>query len=232
MTREYPIVWIIGATRSCKTALAQNGVAPLGFKLISTGDYFRQNYGKEDTNSRDFVFQISAFAAECLARQPDCHLTHLEQLLETVKQPCVIEGERNPSEFAKLYDPQRDMAIFLRRLDMDIYDTTIERGIAVIEQNVRWCINTGISPAASAFKVTFGDQKIKAEYFGVNNGADAVFIEGNVGARKLDGEVEDRYPWINILIGLVREQVNNYMGSHIRPKELGIRDDNNPKRAP
>ena len=81
MTREYPIVWIIGATRSCKTALAQNGVAPLGFKLISTGDYFRQNYGKEDTNSRDFVFQISAFAAECLA------LSILPKIVNLIRQP-------------------------------------------------------------------------------------------------------------------------------------------------
>jgi|GEM_PF-4512868 hypothetical protein len=222
MPRESPIVWIIGATRSCKTALAQYGVAPLGFKLISTGDYFRREFGQEDTFSRDFVFQLSAFSATCLAQEPNCHLTHLHKLIEEAQQPCVIEGERNPMEFAKLYDPHKDMVIFLHRMDMDIYDTTIERGIAAIERNVRWCVNVGIAPPTSVFKTTFGDQEIKGEYFGVNNGSDAVFIRGAVEERKTQGDAEDRYPWINILIGMVREKVVNYFGGDLRPKNISL----------
>lgn len=231
MTREHPIVWIIGATRSCKTALAHNGVAPLGFKSISTGDYFRQRYGKEDTYSREFVFQISEFAAGCLSAEPSCHLDHLMKHIEEARQPCVIEGERNPIEFAKYYDPKKDMVILLQRLDMDIYDTAIERGIGAIEQNVRWCVSTGIAPAISAFKVTFGDLRIKADHFGVNNGPDNAIIEGSVPPRKIDADdVEDRYPWINILIGLVREQVANYLGDSIRPEGHGMKEICPPQR--
>lgn len=217
MAREYPIIWIIGATRSCKSALAEHGVAPLGFKLIATANYFRERFDEADTYSRDFVFRLSDFAAGMLQRNPGCHADHLQCLIEEAAQPCVIEGERNPIEFAKLYDPRRDMVIFLNREDMEAYDTTIERGIPVIEQQVRWCVNNGIAPVASVFKTGFGREAIKGEYFGVNNERDFVFAEGPVKERKPEGAVEDRYPWINILIGLVREHIAAYYGDILRP---------------
>lgn len=231
MERKYPIVWVIGATRSCKTALAQHGIAPLGFKLLSTGDYFRKRFAKPDTFSHDFVFSLSSFAAECLAHHTNCHVEHLQNFIAESNGPCVIEGERNPNEFAKLYDPQQDMVIFMQRNAIDIYDTVIERGIAAIEQIVRWNINAGIAPRSSAFKATFGDEKLKAEYFGVDNGPDKLVIEGPIKPRNLNGTEEEKYPWINVLIGLTREAVQTYMGHALHPS-IRARKDSHPEPAP
>lgn len=208
--RNHPVIWVIGATRSCKTAVATNGIAPLGYKVISTGDFFRDRYSKPDTLSREFVFALSQFSANLLSADPDCHKDQLEEEIKSGPGACVVEGERNPIEFSKLYDPKQDMVIFLDRLDVEKYDTVIERGIACIEQNVRWCVSTGISPQDSVFKMTFGLDRISACYFGTNNEQDAVFLEGTVKPRTLEGPIEDRYPWINILIGCVRERIGAY----------------------
>lgn len=219
--RTHPIVWVIGATRSSKTALAtaisDQGPASLGFHLIQTGDYFRQRYGKPDTYSRDFVFNISAFAAGCLGEQPDCHEQHLASVIAHVNKPCVIEGERNPHEFAKLYDPEQDMVFLLSRLDVEEYNTTIERGVSIIEEQMRWCVANGIAPQESVIKMTFGNGDVKAEYLGTGYKPDHVIIQGPVGAKKETGSPEERYPWINILIGLGREKVMEYYDIQEQP---------------
>ena len=217
MGREYPVVWVVGATRSCKTALAEYGIEPMGFKLMSTGTYFRDQFGKEDTNSRDFVFALSNFAAECLSRDANCHTKKLEQFIAEAGQPCVVEGERNPNEFAKLYDPTQDMVILLKRMNMESYDTVIERGITAIERIIRWNINTGIASRASAFKATFGDNRIAGEYMGIGDNKDEIFLEGPIKDRKMDGTAVERYPWINILIGMTRKAISDYYGGKIRP---------------
>lgn len=208
--RDFPVVWVIGATRSCKTAIAENGVAPLGFTPISTATYFREHYAQPDTMNRAFVFNISAHAADMLEADPDCHTSHLGEILRKIGRRCVVEGERNPVEFAKHYNPKRDMVIFANRLDVDKYDTVIERGIAVIEQQVRWCVSTGAAPQESAFKMTFGDLEITGARFGYRNAEDEVFIHGPVKAKGEGTAIEDRYPWINILIGLVRHEISDY----------------------
>lgn len=211
--RTHPIIWVIGATRSCKTPIAEFGIAPLGFRQISTASYFREHYGKPDTMSREFVFGISEFAARQLEKNPECHLTHLERLLQESPQTYVIEGERNPLEFARLYDPKQDMVIFVNRTDMEKYDTLIERGIAVIEQQMRWCVSTGIAPQDSVIKLSFGGPHIKAEKFGRGDDADSTIIEGTVKARLPESaKNEDRYPWIDFVNKITVDAVKAYYG--------------------
>ncbi len=209
--RKHPIVWVIGATRSCKTPIAEHGVAPLGFELISTATYFRERYGQPDLFTKEFIFDLSEFSAGCLVEDPDCHRSHLEEIITDSPRPYVIEGERNPDEFAKLYDPKLDMVIFVSRVDMDKYDTLIERGIPVMEQYVRWCVSTGVAPPSSVIKLTFGGRDIKAEYFGKGYDADSVLIEGTAPERIPDAlSVEDRYPWIDFVIKITVDAVKGY----------------------
>jgi len=211
-TRNQPIIWVIGATRSCKTAIAKNGIEPFGFHMISTGDFFREKYAQPDTMSREFVFNISAHAAGVLADNPYCHLSHLEEIIEKQGWPCVVEGERNPIEFARLYDPKQDMVILVKRLDIPEYDTVIERGLKAIEETVKWCVSTGVAPRYSVMRATFGLEEIICEHLGVNNQPDEAFVKGPVKKRVETGEVEDRYPWINIVIKVVRDHIQNYYG--------------------
>lgn len=210
MINVSPIIWVVGGTRSCKTAIAENGIVPLGFEMISTGDFYRAQYGQPDTFSRAFVFNISAHSAKVLAHDPDAHLKHLRKLIKDREKPLVVEGERNPVEFAKLYNPKKDMVVFVNRLDIDPYDTVIERGIKGIEDTVRWCVSTGVAPQNAVMKLTFGLEEIKAEEFGIANADDSPFLNGKVKKRQETGSVEDRYPWINVLIGCVRERITDY----------------------
>jgi len=75
------------------------------------------------------------------------------------------------------------MVIMLKRVNMQSYDTVIERGIAVIEDIVRWNVNAAISPQGSAKKVKFGDDRLVAEYVETDNGDDIVFLDGPVDDR-------------------------------------------------
>lgn len=229
MKKQNPIIWVVGGTRSCKTAIAENGIVPLGFKLISTGDYFRAQYGEPDTFSRAFVFNISAHAAGVLAKDPDSHIKHLGDVIRKRTEPLVVEGERNPIEFAKLYNPKTDMVVFVNRLDIDPYDTVIERGLNGIEDIARWCVSTGIAPQDTVLKLTFGLDKIRAEHFGVANGEDTAFLSGKVKPRIETGTVEDKYPWINILIGCVREQISSHYSAAPKPT---ITENTNPILEP
>lgn len=214
---KHPVIWIIGATRSSKTALAsalaEGGGASLGFHLISTGNYFRGRYGQPDTMNRAFVFNISSFAADCLEQAPSCHQDALEDEIVRAQKPCIVEGERNPLEFAKLYDPKRDMVFLLKRVDVDTYDTLIEKGLAVIEQQVRWCVNTGIAPVNSVCKITYGNTELKFEQLGKHDQPDSIIMQGPVKERDLNGQPEHKYPWINILIGIARQEITDYYKS-------------------
>lgn len=224
LDRKHPIIWIVGATRSSKTALAQGlQEACAGFHLTSTGDYFREQYGEEDTYSREFVFNISANSANCLGSSPSCHLDYLEDKIQKAGKPFIIEGERNPFEFSQLYNPKQDMVFFLTRLDIPVYNTTIERGISVIEQQVRWAVSNNIAPDTSATSMIFGNDKVKIFQFPKalnqdDHGVDEVIIEGPTAKRKMDGTPDEKYPWINILIGYASEHIKNYYG----PKSCSI----------
>lgn len=210
MDNRHPIIWIVGATRSSKSYLAKglscDGSAKLDFHMISTSDLFRQEYQKPDTYSRKFVFNLSAFASKKLSDNPDYNIKHVSNILENTDKPCIIEGERNPIEFAKLYDPQKDMVFFLKRKNIQKYDTTIEKGIDVIEQQVRWCVNNGLAPQSSVLKIIFGNNVVSVKDFGKNNQPDEVVFEADVGF----STNQTPYPWINPMIGLAQEKILQY----------------------
>jgi hypothetical protein len=181
--------------------------------MISTATYFREGYGKPDTLSREFVFNLSEYSVACLAVNPSFHRSHLEGIIAGTPQPYVIEGERNPDEFVKLYDPKLDMIILIDRVDIEKYDTIIERGLPVIEQYVRWCVRSGVTPVNSVIKLSFGGRHIKAERFGTGYDADSTVIEGTVDKRNPDApSVEDRYPWIGYVIKIAVDAVKDYYG--------------------
>lgn len=211
----YPIVWIIGATRSSKSYLARGiadyGSAGLRFHMISTSQLFREKYGHPDTYSRKFVFNLSAFSANTLAQDEDCNVKFLLDSMSKINQPCVVEGERNPNEFAKLYDPKKDVVFFLKRENVDIYDTTIERGIPVIEQIVRWNVSNGITPQESVAKMIFGNGRVTLESFGVGDDNDEVILDGEVGPPT----EQNKYPWILPMIGAAKEMLLEYYGPSI-----------------
>ncbi len=207
-----PIIWVIGATRSSKSNVAkgitEDGRTALHFPpAISTSDYFRGRYGQEDTYSREFVFNLSAFSASCLQDDPDCQVQNLSALIEAMDRICVIEGERNPYEFSKLYNPCKDMVIFLHNKVQDTYETAIEPGIACIEQMVRWAVDVGTAPQDSVIKYIFGDDKLVIKSFDAQKGYFPAEekIEG-----VLPRSQDKRYPWMDGILTHVQSYIASY----------------------
>lgn len=216
MERRHPIVWVIGATRSSKSHLAKGlalgGRAGLNLHMISTSDYFRKRYAQPDTQSRKFVFDLSDFSAHCLAEDPDCNLDFLRKEIEKANQACVIEGERNPYEFSKLYEPDIDMVFFAERSDMETYDTTIEGSISIIEQSVRWSVKNGITPQNRVMKFNFGDERVKVSLFGKGYNEDTVVQDMHVGPKTPNTP----YPWILPIIQMAGTTVVQNYGAHLQ----------------
>lgn len=217
-SERQPIIWIIGATRTSKSnlakGLAQGGRGGLNCGLISTSDYFRDRHNKPDTMSKEFVFDLSDFTAACLAQDPECNIRHLEDRIADLGQVCVIEGERNPFEFAKLYEPDKDIVFFLDRSDMQSYDTTIENGVHIIEQSIRWNVSNGITSPDRVTKFYFGDETLKVESFGTQYSPDQTIENIHVGPRT----EELRYPWIAPMIQIAANIAMHQIGPHIKAK--------------
>ena len=215
MTR-HPIIWVIGATRSSKSylakGLAESGRAGLNCEMIGTSDYFRQRFNKPDTYSREFVFDLSDFSAACLADDPNCNLAVLEEQVSNASKICVIEGERNPYEFAKLYDPQKDMVFFLQRSDVDTYETTIESAVNIIEQSVRWYVSNGITAADKVAKFYFGDETVKVDAFSKGHDLDKEIFQLTVGPKS----EATQYPWIAPMIQIAGDMAIRQFGNDIR----------------
>lgn len=211
MNRNFPIIWIIGATRSSKTALA-NGLSMLGIPTISTGAFFREKYAQPDTFSREFVFNISAFSADYLSKKPDSHTDHIKSLTNKMMRGCIIEGERNPVEFSKLYNPQWDMVLFLKRLDVPTYDTKIEKGIDVIKDIIRWNIGVGITAPESVLSMSYGLGEVEISQIN-REGNEEVVMKGPTKPREPHSvDIDTKYPWINIIIGASYQAITKYYG--------------------
>lgn len=202
-----PVIWVIGATRSSKTpfarGLAEKPPSPLAIPTLSTGDYYRLEFGQEDTFSRDFVFRISAHSARHIAGNHDCHIPTLEQFIDECNGPCIIEGERHPFAFAKLFDPQKDMAFILFNDAMCTYDTTIEGGIKVIDDQLRWAVKNRLAPQDNVMKFTFNKNKLWAHHFGSGYDADKI-IHQDIPPLRYDG---DKYPFIDPMIAMAQNQI-------------------------
>ena len=156
--------------------------------------------------NREFVFRLSAYASECLADDPDCHVNHVAAMVETMTTPCIVEGERNPFEFAKLYDPQKDMVFFLERRDVPAYETSIESGIGLIEYQLRWAVENGIAPQHSILKMAFGDERLHVSHYGFHRQPDEVLLDQEAVPRH-EG---DDFPWMGVLPQMARQHVAEF----------------------
>lgn len=183
MRQRPPLVWFVGATSSGKTAIAEKGIVPLGYHSITGSRFFRESFGRQEIDyleekplesfspeeiaalKQKFVGDISEHSTNVLQDNPHCNVDYIQACIRRAGMPCVLEGFRNPFEFMQLYDPAKDMVIFLDRPNADRYDTIFERGIDVIKQNVRWCVDASLAPPGSVYDISFGGSQIEVRRF-------------------------------------------------------------------
>jgi hypothetical protein len=136
-------LFIIGATQTGKTTLAQAVASELEMQALSASEWAKLRFKRSElaTTDRDaYVREITDFTCTELAKQWDSCARYLQS---RCTGSLVIEGIRNPYDFSVLFDPHEDAVVFLLS-GMDGRTTFEKRGLAAIQAQVTFYVDTGI----------------------------------------------------------------------------------------
>jgi hypothetical protein len=133
-------VFIIGYSGSGKSTLAARIAALRDMRCISAGGWTREWYLGGCEAAADYREELAAYAVAVLRGAP---LTAVEWITARMgERPAVIEGVRNPADFVRLFDAQRDEVRHLVHRRPTVQPTTFDRGVDVIAAHLRWMIAT------------------------------------------------------------------------------------------
>jgi hypothetical protein len=140
-------VFIVGETKTGKTYLA-NSLAAKGLKVISASEWVKQRFvpspaAREDAST--YLLEITDYSKTVLRDDPDVCVNFIRRTYPIEEGGFIIEGLRNPRDFALLYRPKIDSVIFLH-YERGPNTTSFERqGVAAIHKYVEWLEWQGIT---------------------------------------------------------------------------------------
>ncbi|MGE0709992.1 MAG: hypothetical protein AB7N76_25935 [Planctomycetota bacterium] len=145
-------VFVVGASGAAKTPFARLLADALGGVAISASDGVREVLAPIEHLRREdrlaFVTEASRRSVEALRRDPDIVVRHLRERLSGLEErPVVLEGFRNPRDFAHLFDWRRDVAVSLVRDENPVPSGAFEAGLDVIAAYLKWATEVGILDA-------------------------------------------------------------------------------------
>jgi len=145
--------FVLGASNSGKTPIARHLAAALGIPMVSASEWFRANFPPQGSMSRqEHTDALTRFNNEVMRKDPDHNLRYLREH-HKLDEECVIEGFRNPRDFAIEFDPLRDCVIMVRCAETDISPTTFDMGILVIDQYLQYLGLIGMIAEAQVYAV-------------------------------------------------------------------------------
>lgn len=143
-------VFVVGTSGVGKTPMATQLAARLGLGHVKASAWARAGYPGPVAPTADraaFVAAITAWASAELAADPWVSIDHLACGADL--RDCVVEGIRNPLDFIHLYDPRRDVVIWLTATSGPP-PTAFEQGLDVIGAYLEWQARAGLRDPARA----------------------------------------------------------------------------------
>lgn len=141
-------LFIIGPSQTGKSTLAQGIALDTGMKHITASSWVRSKFKPEESPTREDLTQKST---DLLREQSTMATDTLRALHDLDSGGYIIEGIRNPFDFARLYRPERDVVLFLSREDALPTGDRFDPGVPVIVQMRAWCGSLGIAQRSYAF---------------------------------------------------------------------------------
>ena len=154
-------VFIIGATKSGKTTLAEKLSKKYDFKHIKASALIRDIFPKNESDfksKQEFTEAITKFSLDINRKDPYIVSRYL-WTSNNLDQNCIIEGIRNPNDFFELFDIANDKVILLKHENSDLKETEFEKGIEIIKDYLLWNLRVEIIHPKRFHEIRFEDYK-------------------------------------------------------------------------
>ncbi len=134
-------IFICGYSRSGKSTMAVKLAQRFGMRPIQASRYTRESCSPEATRE-----ELTKFGVNSLISNPDVCIDFTKKEIEENKEvygaDSVLEGVRNPRDFSFLFNPNKDLILFL--FPSKVYKANIfDMGVDVISSTVDWMIDIG-----------------------------------------------------------------------------------------
>lgn len=146
-------IFVIGKTNVGKTPLVEYLKTIDGVAAVSASDWVKSIYVRNPDHSKtEYVNDITRFSKEKLKDDHDCAFRHTNSLLKELN---IIDGVRNPNDFIKLFDPNRDVVVFVDPISPSKYSTLFDDGVDIIVSYVYWMIQNGLFDGDRFFQIEY-----------------------------------------------------------------------------
>lgn len=136
-------VILIGRSHVGKTTVGRALAAELGVKHVTASSWVRARARPDAPRE-----VLTGMSRELLREQPTVCTDTLQAMHRIDQGGMVLEGFRNPFDFARVYRPERDRLVFLTLAGAPEGDS-FDDGVAVIEAMQGWAVAQGIPRCAS-----------------------------------------------------------------------------------
>jgi len=136
--------FVLGSSNSGKTPFARHLAGALGLPVVSASEWFRANFPPQGSTSRqEHTDALVQFNNTVMGADPDFNLRYLREHHD-LNAACVIEGFRNPRDFAIEFNARRDRAILLQCEETEIIPTSFDKGLTVIRDYLAYLQSIGM----------------------------------------------------------------------------------------
>jgi GTPase SAR1 family protein len=155
-------IFILGTSQSGKTTLAKAICQQLPLQHVSASTWIRKHFHENTQDKQTLIASMTAFATQKLKLNPFACIEELQKKYD-LNQPSVIEGIRNPFDFANLFDPNTDRVIRITYKNNKLQPTEFEKGLEVVDDLLTWMINNQMMTDTQVLNLDFehfrSDQK-------------------------------------------------------------------------
>jgi hypothetical protein len=130
-------IFVLGSSHSGKTPLAEAIARNLQLPVFGAGEWVRGKIGAAAVDMADYIARATERSVEILRRDFSFSLRSISDAMKD-SPSCVIDGERNPYDFIRLFDPATDLTVSLTHNLGNSRNSAYESGLLVILSYLDW----------------------------------------------------------------------------------------------
>jgi adenylate kinase family enzyme len=137
-------IFVLGTSGAGKTPFAEAIAKASGLTHVKASGWVREKFPREKYASREeHISMMTCYSTVVLANNPMACVEYIRSSYD-LSEECVIEGIRNPFDFAHLFDPKYDEVVFLKYARNNLPLTVFEEGLEVIGHYLRYLMRANI----------------------------------------------------------------------------------------